>query len=247
MTLVPLIAIFPQNRYHYLMIKRFPILALFDADHLFQKFAFEKLKETFHDLFLMDIIDQKESYVINNYSGVFSFSSLEVTCPLLLFSEQETGDDLSFYISPSTFENGQSSLDLSRHLIQFFQQLNDALLNQFPYQMRLAHQNGDFIWHNQQFNGSFFPDQESTLEAWILSQFQNQKNLSEKHFLLPSASLDHIYFQSYFALRNQEGQYLGSFDMVQDLKPILAQYLEETAQAIVGWSDVTSGPSISNN
>ncbi|HGN5283293.1 TPA: multidrug transporter, partial [Streptococcus pyogenes] len=31
---------------------------------------------------------------------------------------------------------------------------------------------------------------------------------------------------------------------VQDIKPLLNQYLEETGQAIVGWSDVTSGPSI---
>ncbi|XCY70531.1 hypothetical protein ABG808_00375 [Streptococcus iniae] len=64
---------------------------------------------------------------------------------------------------------------------------------------------------------------------------------------MPSASLDHIYFQSYYAIRDHQKHYLGSIDIVQDLKPILSQYLDETAQAIVGWSDVTSGPSISDD
>lgn len=39
---------------------------------------------------------------------------------------------------------------------------------------------------------------------------------------------------------------LGVITFIQDLKPVLASYLNESGQAIVGWSDVTSGPSSSN-
>ena len=34
---------------------------------------------------------------------------------------------------------------------------------------------------------------------------------------------------------------------IQDLRPLLSSYLKETSQAIVAWSDTTSGPSIGND
>ena len=57
---------------------------------------------------------------------------------------------------------------------------------------------------------------------------------------------DHILFQTYQAVKDDSGELLGVITFIQDLKPVLASYLNESGQAIVGWSDVTSGPSSSN-
>lgn len=227
------------------MTKRYPILALINVTRPFQEDFFSNLKDYFKDLFLLEIKEEEVDFDERDYVAVFAFTKIEVSLPQLLFSEHP--DEEGIFITSKFLQDGVACLALSRELIQFYQKLDSNLLDHFPYQLRLADQKGDFLWQNHQFNGSFFPDQDQAIDSWILRQFQRQKDLSAKHFLLPFASLDHIYFQSYFALRDPKGHYLGSFDMVQDLKPILAHYLEETAQAIVGWSDVTSGPSISND
>ena len=53
--------------------------------------------------------------------------------------------------------------------------------------------------------------------------------------------LAHLPYRASFS-----GELLGVITFIQDLKPVLASYLNESGQAIVGWSDVTSGPSSSN-
>ncbi|MCC9969815.1 hypothetical protein HK345_05185, partial [Streptococcus agalactiae] len=40
---------------------------------------------------------------------------------------------------------------------------------------------------------------------------------------------------------------VGYIEHVHNIKPLLEGYLKESGQAIVGWSDVTSGASISND
>ena len=63
---------------------------------------------------------------------------------------------------------------------------------------------------------------------------------------IPSSSFSHILLQHYQGLLSQDGQLLGVLAQVIDLTPLLATYLEESGQALVGWSDTTSGASISD-
>lgn len=228
------------------MKKRPKLLALYQVDSNFQKSFYQILSDTYSELFEITIAEYESHEPKSlNYQALFSFMPIESTLPVFYFSEIVTSQ--GFYITDSKLKDGQTVLALSSALNQFYQSLNSSLLDAFPFQIRQSDHTGQMIYHNHQFNGSFFPEDDQELEGWIYRQFKTNPQEATKHFLLPTASSDHIYFQSYYGLQDENGQYLGTLDFVQDLKPILAQYLEETAQAIVGWSDVTSGPSISDD
>ncbi|MGT2887377.1 hypothetical protein N1495_05485 [Streptococcus didelphis] len=223
------------------------ILAIREKDSLFQTYFYEKIQEYYGSLFSLNIVEDipTQSDISGNYQGIFTFTRANFSLPTLRFSEK--AEENCFLITEDLFKEASYILEMSQLLSQFYQKLNWNWLDYYPYQVRIADSKGKFIIHNQQFNGSFFTDHENQLETWIYEEFKKSKQPLVRHFLLANASLDHIYFQSYYALRDQQNNYLGSFDIVQDFKPILAQYLEETAQVIVGWSDVTSGPSISDD
>lgn len=227
------------------MKNRPKILALYQEESSFQKDFFHILAKTYSDLFAIDLAPLSNDNQLQDYQAIFAFSDIEKALPLFLFTEMVTSK--GFYITEEKVKDGQAILALSSALNQFYQSLNSSLLDAFPFQIRQSDHTGQIIYHNHQFNGSFFPEDDQELEGWIYRQFQTNPQAATKHFLLPTASSDHIYFQSYYGLQDPDGHYIGTLDLVQDLKPILAQYLEETAQAIVGWSDVTSGPSISDD
>ncbi|MGT2686222.1 hypothetical protein ACVRWT_02390 [Streptococcus porcinus] len=227
------------------MKKTQAILAVFSDTNIFQQEFFKTLSNYYSELFEITVAPSSSNFDFKEYNGIFSFVELETQQPIFYFSEQLVSK--AFFITEERLKDGQIILELSSALNQFYQSISHSLWDLFPYQIRLSDNSGNFTYHNHQFNGSFFEDEEKRLETWLYHQFKSSRVNQTKHFLLPTASLDHIYFQSYYSLTNNEGHYLGTIDIVQDLKPILAQYLEETAQAIVGWSDVTSGPSISDN
>ncbi len=228
------------------MNKYLNIIALENPNNPFEAQFYTKLKTYYSDLFSIYIIDAIEK-VKGPFDAIFSFTPIEtLDKPHLLFSPQLGSSD-SFYVNQEILDSADTILRLSRYLNNFYQKYSSFCLRDFPYQLRISDKDGHFTFHNQQFNGTFFPDQTSRLEPWLYQQLSDPERADSKHLLLPSASLDHIYFQSYYAIRDHQKHYLGSIDIVQDLKPILSQYLDETAQAIVGWSDVTSGPSISDD
>ncbi|MGT2932642.1 hypothetical protein [Streptococcus catagoni] len=227
------------------MKKRYHLLALIEQNNPFQKRFFRTVKQTFTALFELDIKENTDSLTMDAYQAIVSFDEKEYPLPTLRFSQEESAS--AFVINQDLLEEAKTILSLSHYLTDFYQSLSADLMDFYPYQLRLADQRGHFFYHNHHFNGSFLPDDKDFVEDWILRLLKSSTEASYKHFLLPSASLDHIYVQSFYPLRDDQGHYLGSFDLVQDIKPILENYLEETAQAIVGWSDVTSGPSISND
>ncbi|WP_221912685.1 hypothetical protein [Streptococcus halichoeri] len=228
------------------MIKTYRVLAIITNQSETQKAIYSFLQEHFDYLFEIIIYYQNAlPEEIAAYDVIFSFK--DDTYPIKTFLFSESADQAGYYLVPDSLKDSQKAYELARTLTQLYQQLTSNLqtyLQQFPSQMRMANAKGQILYHNHQFNGSFLPSDENHLETWIWQHLRKQGNL---HLLLPFASLDHIYFQSYYGLQDENGCYVGSLDLVQDLKPILAQYLDETAQAIVGWSDVTSGPSISTD
>lgn len=228
------------------MMKPYNLLALNPNQDAELDLFYELLQEHFSHLFYISI---SPSFSLEKSSAFHAVIATEenqtIALPHLVFTRAEL-TNLHLDKSDKLLDLKQFSA-LNVKVTNFYFAIGNQLLNSYPFQVRLADQDGQIIRHNHQFNGSFFEDDHQEIESWIQKQLAKPNGIDQKHFLLPSASADHIYYQSYYALKDKQGTYLGSLDYVQDIKPILADYLEETAQAIVGWSDVTSGPSISND
>lgn len=122
-----------------------------------------------------------------------------------------------------------------------------ALLAHLPYRASFYDNNLSLIYSNNRSDGSFFPENESEkLPEWI---WQNLHQVPERvlHLQIPTDSFDAILIQTYQLISDSSGKSLGVITYIQDLKPLLSSYLKETGQAIVAWSDTTSGPSIGND
>ena len=59
----------------------------------------------------------------------------------------------------------------------------------------------------------------------------------------PQDSFDQVLIQTYQAAIDNEGKVLGFWETIYDLKQPLKTYLDNSAQALVAWSDATSGAS----
>lgn len=122
-----------------------------------------------------------------------------------------------------------------------------ALLAHLPYRASFYDNNLSLIYSNNRSDGSFFPENESEkLPEWI---WQNLHQVPERvlHLQIPTDNFDAILIQTYQLISDSSGKSLGVITYIQDLKPLLSSYLKETGQAIVAWSDTTSGPSIGND
>lgn len=130
-----------------------------------------------------------------------------------------------------------------------FMNTNDQLLdylNLFPYQASFYDKTGKLIYTNGKSDGSIFPSiEEQDLADWIIDAVQTNSS-HQLHLQVPVDAFDRIMMQSYQALFEGE-LFKGVYAYVQDIKPLLSSYLQESGQAIVGWSDVTSGASIAND
>ncbi|MCY7187415.1 sodium transporter [Streptococcus gallolyticus] len=123
----------------------------------------------------------------------------------------------------------------------------EELIAHLPYRASFYDNNLRLIYSNNRSDGSFFPENESEkLPEWI---WQNLHQIPERvlHLQIPTDSFDAILIQTYQLISDSSGKSLGVITYIQDLKPLLSSYLNETGQAIVAWSDTTSGPSIGND
>ncbi|KPJ23127.1 hypothetical protein [Streptococcus phocae] len=226
------------------MKKSLYILALIESGNAHQQTFFNSLSHHFDNLFHIEISDQLESHALEQADAIFSFESLSIQLPILYFSE--TGQTKGFDTSGPLMIDSHRLLKLTKYLTVFYQSLETNFLRYLPLQVRLADSSGEILWTNNQFDGTFFSEDTSKIEDWVIQDLKETPHGS-RVFFLPSGSLDHIYVQHYQALHGPSDQFLGVYDQTLDFKPLLKHYLEETGQAIVGWSDVTSGPSISND
>lgn len=123
----------------------------------------------------------------------------------------------------------------------------EELLAHLPYRASFYDNNFSLIYSNNRSDGSFFPENESEkLPEWIW-QSLHQSPEKSLHLQIPTDSFDAILIQTYQLISDSSGKSLGIITYIQDLKPLLSSYLNETGQAIVAWSDTTSGPSIGND
>ncbi|EHI69602.1 multidrug transporter [Streptococcus ictaluri] len=226
------------------MTKLIKILAITGQTPQEENAFFKLIANNSKDFFDITIISKNDPINFKPYEAVFAFDTIESSLPLLLFAKH-----ISFQKETLTEilqKKPTLLLEIGKVVTNFYYALKGNFLEHLPLQARLSDQNGNIIYNNHKFNGSFFADQETKLEEWLLHELKANA-YHQKYYFIPSASLDHIYIQHYQALYDASGNFIGIYDNVQDFKPILSQYLEETGQAIVGWSDVTSGPSISDS
>ncbi|SEF19469.1 hypothetical protein SAMN04487839_101356 [Streptococcus gallolyticus] len=123
----------------------------------------------------------------------------------------------------------------------------EELIAHLPYQASFYDNNLSLIYSNNRYDGSVFSKNEvKKLPKWI---WQNLHQVPERviHLQIPTDSFDAILIQTYQLISDSSGKSLGVITYIQDLKPLLSSYLNETGQAIVAWSDTTSGPSIGND
>ena len=122
--------------------------------------------------------------------------------------------------------------------------MNDltTLLNYLPYKLAAYDAKGNFLYDNGGADGSFFPREAESLPDWIMSEVlaSPTKTIS---YPIPTDSFEQILIQTYQASTDQEGQVLGFWETIFDLKQPLQTYLDSSAQALVVWSDATSGAS----
>ncbi|MBS6654442.1 MAG: sodium transporter [Streptococcus sp.] len=122
--------------------------------------------------------------------------------------------------------------------------MNDltTLLNYLPYKLAAYDAKGNFLYDNGGADGSFFPREAENLPGWIMSEVlaSPTKTIS---YPIPTDSFEQILIQTYQASTDQEGQVLGFWETIFDLKQPLQTYLDSSAQALVVWSDATSGAS----
>lgn len=138
-------------------------------------------------------------------------------------------------------------VQLTWNISQFVAQHDQLPLDQLPLHVALTNAANQVTYHNGKPKDPFLFDEldQAPVEDWIIKEVQTRPDHAV-HLLLPSLSFEQILIQSYQGLYDQ-GQFTGIFQQVQDIKPILASYLKETGQALVGWSDTVSGASIKND
>lgn len=217
------------------------LLALYHPQKPSEKAFFEELAQTCDYLLSLTIQSAEQAIDTDAYQGILAFETLKTSLP---FCSLEL-------IDPDTvWEEPKAILRLLKTVTIFTQTLSEQLLKMLPFNQSLASKNGLLLYDNSQPDGAFsFAEEENdgkTIHSWILQRLTETKN-GTLYFPLPSESFDHILMQSYQALYDDEGKLQGVFQQVQDIRPLLKTYLEDSAQALVGWSDVTSGASISNS
>ncbi|MGT2831994.1 hypothetical protein [Streptococcus halotolerans] len=198
----------------------------------------EWLQDSFHHLFELTL---SKNFMDPQQINYIAFDNNN---QLLLHSATF---ESSLEIPKNYIANPSFILQLSQQLTQFYQKLI-AYPDNYPLKLVYFDENGQPIYDNKGFDGNFFAFSQGTepLENWIQDEIKDNAN-HQVSVMIPSSSFDQILIQDYRGLYDQEGHFRGTFSQVIDLHPLLATYLEESGQALVGWSDTTSGASISNH
>ena len=229
------------------------ILALLPADNRrAAETFFAEIAENFNYLFHIDYENDASLSldVLEKYDGLFTFSKTEFPLPSLRFTAESKKDQQAFYVDKTSFASSKRLLALTQYLMKFYQQLQPDFLSDLPYRVRFFDAADRLIYSNHRPDSSLAFAEDSTdsqkLEETIIQELrQNEKD--SLHFPIADTTFDHILIQSYQKLYDANQQLIGTLESVQDFKPILAAYLKETGQALVGWSDTTSGPSIADH
>ncbi|WP_261379610.1 hypothetical protein [Streptococcus sp. sy004] len=209
-------------------MKRLNALALYSDE---KTLAFwQNIQTYFDDLLQLTIssLDDFTQNITNTHQAIFSTSTVETELPLLILNSAE------------------HPWQIARQIRQFIDKQTQELLNYLPLRLTIFDEKGHVLYSNGQPDGSFFfADDVEPLESWILSDIKTSQTDS-LHLPIPLDSFNQRLIQTYQALYDDQKKLRGIFQYTQDISPLLKAYLDDSGQALVGWSDVTSGASISN-
>ncbi|MFS1663661.1 hypothetical protein [Streptococcus sp. zg-JUN1979] len=224
-------------------MKQLSILAL--AESAEQEHYFTQLAESFTYLFEISIKPKPSSFATDDVDAIFSFSALNQTHHQLLFSFTDKEDTI--LANHEDFSNPKALIRLAAQLSDFYYHLAFSLLDNLPYRLSLYDKKGSVFYSNQAPLAPLEPFQaEESLDSWFKTQLQHTKSKS-LHMTQANLSFDTLMMDSYYSVTDTKNQPLGYLRLAQDIKPLLESYLAESGQALVGWSDVTSGPSMSDD
>lgn len=170
-----------------------------------------------------------EPATARDYQAILTTSHLKTTQPCLL-------------LDPS-----QHPWKIAEQIRQFVQTQTPQLLDYLPLRLSIFDDKGQVTYSNNRPDGSFFFDDEiEPLDSWLLSEIKSSEKGS-LHLPIPLEGFNQRIMHSYQALYDDQKNLVGFFQYTQDISPLLKTYLDDSGQALVGWSDVTSGASISNH
>ncbi|MGT2771347.1 hypothetical protein [Streptococcus marimammalium] len=238
------------------MIKKVNLLAVYNSkteNQDIEKF-FEQMTKSFSTICQIDLMDLRKNSLEKriskgNYAGLLSFIKLNTSLPTLLFSEKPDIHETIYIANVSqAFSDISNVLLLSNSLYLFLNSLQENFLNYLPFNFAFYNENNQLIYTNHR------PDNEFSIESitneeidnWILTELSNSSSNSFS-LTIPTMSSDKILIHHYQTLKDINNEYKGVSQSVLNIKPILENYLNETGQAIVPWSDVTSGASIKSD
>lgn len=211
------------------------LLALCTTDH--HALIFEKIAELLSPVLTVELAANCPAD-LSPYAGQLTLSD-------------EAISGLANYQLPADLDPDQLDpadlVQLTWGISQFVASLDQLPLDQLPLHVALTNKDNQVTYHNGRPKDPFLFDDldKEPVDDWIVDDIKTRPDHAV-HLLLPSLSFEQILVQSYQGLYDQ-GQLTGIFQQVQDIKPILASYLKETGQALVGWSDTVSGASIKND
>lgn len=202
-----------------------------------EKHFFEWLESAFPNLLALSLSKTPVNPSLGNYLTITPDFQVCLHSPFFeksLAIPDDYKDDVPFILS------------LSQQLTAYYQSLI-AFLDAHPLKIIYYDHQGRPLYDNKGFDGDFLTTKDSieNLEDWILEQVKIRSD-HQVTVTIPSSFFDQVLVQHYQGLWSQEGHFQGVFSQILDLRPLLATYLEESGQALVGWSDTTSGASLSN-
>lgn len=150
---------------------------------------------------------------------------------------------------------GNTYVKLDRGILTV-DQLN-YFLNSMPLELTYADSNNQFLYYNRMYEaedmlasrtpdqvgsplGECHPENTFTGVSWVIQQLRTGKQ-DRVTVHVPTHGPDKFVVHSYQAMRDEDGNYVGVNEFVQDIKPLIDWYLEQTGQELTGGSDATSG------
>lgn len=152
--------------------------------------------------------------------------------------------------------DGDAYVKLDRGILTV-NQLN-YFLNSMPAELTYADSNNQFLYYNRMYEAEDMlasrtpaqvgnplaqchPENAFSSVAWVIQQLRSGKEDTVRAHV-PTHGPDKFVVHSYQAIRDDEGNYLGINEYVQDIKPIIDWYLKQTGQQLTGGDvDAVSG------
>ncbi len=228
------------NGYDKDMIKLKPnLLCLYQADHPDETHFFQQVAQHFDDLFQIVVLEKTKEVSWSDYQGILSLTNQPYPLPVCSLAD--------FHLE-TIWEDPLALLALQKKLLHFYSTIQYSPLDDLPFHFSYCDLKGRVLYDNLKSDTGFaaFGSEAQDIEDWLIADLE-QSSTHTLHFQIPNDSFDQILMQTYEMLYDAKGAPRGILQQVQDIRPLLNSYLENSGQAIVGWSDVTSGASIKNN